>query len=111
MKLFLRTLLLLSLFTPAGLALAHGDHGTISETWAKQVAAKTVQQMTFKDMGHQAGKLDASWKSVQPSDIKVVTVGKEFYVLHVTNSETKQSLSIKIAFTGQVLEATENTRN
>lgn len=109
MKFFKRTILLLSLITPTSVVLAHGDHGVISEQSAKQIANKTVQQMTFKDFGYQPGKLDASWKSVQTSDIKVVDIGDGFYLLRVTQGETKQSLSMKIALTGQVLEVTENT--
>ena len=106
MKLFLRTLLLLTLITPAGLVMAHSDHGAINEQTAIQIAGKAVQQMTFKDMGYQAGKLDASWKAVQTSDIEVVEVTDGFYLLRVIHSETKKSLSLKIAFSGQVLEAT-----
>ena len=105
MKLFLRTLLLITLITPAGLVMAHSDHGAINDDTAVQIAHKTVQQMTFKDFGYPVGKLDDSWKSVKPDDIEVVEVGDGFYVLRITQSETKQSLSMKIAFTGQVMEA------
>lgn len=105
MKQLLRSLLLLTLMTPAGLAMAHSDHGAISDDAAVQIVHKAVQQMTFKDFGYPVGKLDDSWKSVKPDDIEVVEVGDGFYVLRITQSETKQSLSMKIAFTGQVMEA------
>ena len=107
MKLFLRTLLLITLIAPTGLVMAHSDHGTISEDTAVQIAHKTLQQMTFKDFGYPVGKLDDSWKSVKPDDIEVVEVGDGFYVLRITQSGTKQSLSMKIAFTGQLLEVSE----
>ena len=105
MKQLLRTLLLVILSTPAGLVLAHSDHDMINDDTAVQIAHKTVQQMTFKDFGYPVGKLDASWKSVKPDDIEVVEVGDGFYVLRITQGGTKGSLSIKIAFTGQVMEA------
>ncbi|MBV1931231.1 MAG: hypothetical protein KUG71_05895 [Porticoccaceae bacterium] len=60
MKKILRTMLLLTLITPANMGLAHSDHSTIDAQSAIQIANKSVQQMTFKDLGYQAGKLDAS---------------------------------------------------
>ncbi len=107
MKQLLRTLLLVIMITPAGLVMAHSNHGTINAETAVQIAHKAVQQMTFKDFGYPVGKLDASWKSVKPDDIEVVEVGDGFYVLRITQSGTKQSLSMKIAFTGQVLEVSK----
>ncbi|MDP4639652.1 MAG: DUF6488 family protein [Pseudomonadales bacterium] len=105
MNQLLRTLLLVILITPAGLAMAHSDHGTISADAAVQIAYKTVQQMTFKDSGYPLGKLDNSWKSVNPDDIEVVEVGDGYYVLRISQSESKQFLLMKIAATGQVVEA------
>lgn len=103
MKQLLRTLLLVILTTPAGLTMAHTGHGVINEETALQIAYKTVQQMTFKDFGFPVGKLEDSWKSVKPEDIQIVEVGDAFYVLRITQTETKQSLSMKIAFTGLVM--------
>lgn len=105
MKLFLRTLLLITLITSTGLVMAHSDHGAINDDTAVQIAHKTVQQMTFKDFGYPVGKLEDRWKSVKPDDIEVVEVGDGFYVLRITQGETKQSLLMKIALTGQVMEA------
>tara|TARA_R110000850_G_scaffold145408_5_gene267508 strand:- start:2312 stop:2650 length:339 start_codon:yes stop_codon:yes gene_type:complete len=107
MKQFLRKLLLVTLIAPASLVLAHSNHGKINNETAVQIAHKTVQQMTFKDAGYSVGKLNESWKSVKPDNIKVVEVGDGFYVLRITQNETKQSLSMKIASTGQVLEVAE----
>lgn len=109
MKLLARTILLFSLITLTGLVSAHSDHGVINEKTAIEIAQKAVQQMTFKDFGYQAGKLDASWKSVKAADFEVVEVGDGFYVLRIAQSETKQFLSMKIGFSGQVLEVTENS--
>lgn len=107
MKQLLRTLLLVIMITPAGLVMAHSDHGKINAERAVQIAYKAVQQMTFKDFGYPVGKLNASWKSVKPDDIEVVEVGDGFYVLRITQIGTKQSLSMKMAFTGQVLEVSK----
>ncbi len=106
MKLFLRTLLLLTLITPASRIMAHSDHGKIDEQTAIQIAGKTVQQMTFKEMGYGVGKLDASWKAVQENDIELAGVEGDYYLLLVTHSGSKKALSLKIAFSGQVLDAT-----
>lgn len=105
MKLFLRTIFLLALITPAGVAIAHSDHGAISEQSAIQIASKTVKQMTFKDMGYQAGQLDAGWKSVSSEDIEVVDIRDGFYVVSATNKEAKKSVYFKIGANGQVLQA------
>lgn len=104
MKQLLRTLLFVILITPAGWVMAHSDHGMINDETAVQIAHKAVQQMTFKDFGYPVGKLDDSWKSIKPDDIEVVEVGDGFYLLRITQSEKRQSLSMKIAFTGKVME-------
>ncbi len=105
MKQLIRTIFLLTLITPAGAVIAHSDHGAISEESAIQIASKTVKQMTFKDMGYEAGRLDAGWKSVPIEDIEVVDVGDGFYVVSVTNKETQESVYFKIGANGKVLEA------
>lgn len=111
MKRLLRTMLLVTLICPTSLVFAHSDHGTISQQTVKQIAAKSVQQMTFKDMGYQVGKLDAIWKSAQTSDVEILGFSGEFYQLRVTNRETRQRVYLKVAVTGQVLDATENPGN
>ena len=109
MNLLARTILLFSLIISTGLVSAHSDHGVINEKTAIEIAQKAVQQMTFKDFGYQAGKLDASWKSVKPENIEVVEVGESFYVLRVTQGDSKESLSLNIGFTGQVLEVVKSS--
>lgn len=107
MTFFIRTILLFTLITPASLVLAHGDHNVIDQDTAVQIAHKTVQRMTFKDVGYKAGKLDASWKSIKPENIKVVKVENGFYLLSVSQGEKKPSLAMKIAFNGHVQEVTK----
>lgn len=111
MKNFLRTLLLLTIITPASMVLAHNDHSTISEQSAIKIASKSVQQMTFKDLGYQAGKLDASWKSVRAEDIEVIDSKEGFYMLRAANKATNKSLYLKITVTGEVLEAIESNED
>ncbi|MDO8862060.1 DUF6488 family protein [Haliea sp. E1-2-M8] len=105
MKLFFCAILLLTLITPAGVVVAHSDHGVISPQSAIQIASKTVRQMIFKDMGYKAGQLDTSWKSVPIEDIEVVDVRDGVYVVSATNKETMGSVYFKIAANGKVLEA------
>jgi len=111
MKNFLRTLLLLTIITPASMVLAHSNHGTIDAQSAIQIASKSIQQMTFKDLGYQAGKLDASWKSVPIEDIEVIDSKEGFYVLRAANKSTNKSLYLKISVTGKVLKARENNED
>lgn len=105
MKLFLQTLLLLVMTASAGQVVAHNDHYVIDEQKAIEIAGNIVQRMTFRDMGYAAGKLDASWKAIQTSDISIVDAKDGVYLLQVTQSEIKESLSLRIAFNGRVLEA------
>ena len=107
MKLFIRTLLTLTLMIPFNFAMAHGSHGSIDEQSAIQIASKTVKQMTFKDLGYKAGKLEMSWKSVETSDIKVSDNLGGNYTLRVTNPETNQALDMIVAASGKVLEVSE----
>lgn len=109
MKFFIRTLFVLALITPASLVMAHSDHGAINADAAIQIAQKVVQQMTFKDFGYQAGKLDASWKAVTPADIAVEDVDDGFYLVRVSQSEAAKSLVMKIVFNGQVVEVTDTS--
>lgn len=105
MKLILRTILLVTLTTPASVLMAHNDHGTISEDAAVQIANKTVKQMTFKDMGFQAGQLDSGWKSVPIENIDVVDSKDDFYVVSVTNNSSQETVYLKIGMKGRVIEA------
>lgn len=111
MKTFLRTLLLLTLITPASMVLAHSDHSTIDAQSAIQIASKSIQQMTFKDLGYQAGKLDANWKAVPIEDIEVIDFREGVYVLSAANKATNKSLYLKITVTGQLLEAIESNED
>jgi hypothetical protein len=106
MKLVLRTILLLTLTIPASVLMAHDDHGAISEDSAVQIANKTVKQMTFRDMGFQAGQLDSGWKSVSIENIDVVDSRDGFYVVRVTNKSAQETVYLKIGMKGNVIEAT-----
>ena len=78
---------------------------------AIQIASKSIQQMTFKDLGDQAAKLDASWKSVRIEDIEVVDFKDGFFMLRAVNKAINKSVYLKITVTGKVLEAMENGKD
>jgi len=78
---------------------------------AIQIASKSIQQMTFKDLGYQAAKLDASWKSVRIEDIEVVDFKDTFFMLRAVNKAINKSVYLKITVTGKVLEAMENGKD
>lgn len=78
---------------------------------AIQIASKSIQQMIFKDLGYQAAKLDASWKSVRIEDIEVVDFKDTFFMLRAVNKAINKSVYLKITVTGKVLEAMENGKD
>jgi hypothetical protein len=104
MKKIIGTCVLLAIFSHAHAVFAHGDHGVISATSAVYIASNTVRKMTFKDMGYQAGKLDASWKDIPNEDINVIAVGDGSYVVSVSNQKIQKQVFLKITGTGQVLD-------
>lgn len=90
-----------------GNAYAHGDHdepAVISPEGAISIANKSVQQLTFKELGFAVGKLDASWKTLTAQDLSVVSIEDSFYVVSAKNSES--TLYFKVAFDGQVMDVT-----
>lgn len=96
------------LSTQVDVAIAHGDHGSISESSAVYIANNAVKKMTFKDMGFQVGKLEESWKSIPAEDVKVIEVGEGFYLISARNQESKKEIFLKIDETGQVLDVYGN---
>lgn len=93
-----------------GSALAHADHGVISGQGAIKVAAKSLNQMTFKDFGFEVGKLDGSWKEVPESQLSIVTFEGNFYVISAVNPTTKKQVFLKIASNGELLEVKDTNK-
>lgn len=87
----------------AGSAIAHQGHDVISSDTALSIANKSVKQLTFKDLGYDIGKLDASWKSVTDSDFSVTPVFDNTFIVSVINTTTNEIIVFEIAKTGKVL--------
>ncbi len=101
------TILALVMAFASGSVFGHGSHGKISGQDAKNIAYKSVKQMTFKDLGLEPGKLDESWKSITEADISIVEVGTGFFVVSATNTTQDGVIYFKITANGQVLAASE----
>ncbi|HBN88809.1 MULTISPECIES: DUF6488 family protein [Rheinheimera] len=84
--------------------MAHNDHDhdVISGQQAVSIAVKSVKQMTFKDMGFEAGKLDDSWKAVNTEQFSVVSIEDGYYVVSAKNGDN--SLFVKVSSSGRVLD-------
>ena len=84
--------------------MAHSDHDhdEISGQQAVSVALKSVKQMTFKDMGFEAGKLDESWKAVSAEQFSVVSIEDGYYVVSGKNGD--KALFFKVSSGGRVLD-------
>jgi hypothetical protein len=53
---------------------AHDDHGVISGQKALSIAAKSINKMTFKDVGFAVVKLDDTWMSPDKSQFAITHV-------------------------------------
>jgi hypothetical protein len=102
MKVIIRTLLLVACIVQSA-AFAHQGHNEISSETALNIANKSVQQLTFKDLGYEVGKLDASWKSATDANFNVIEVLEKTFVVSATNSSTKEVIYFEIAKNGKVL--------
>jgi hypothetical protein len=107
MKKLMATALLLTSVASSGVW-AHGSHGVVGEDAAKASAARTVQKMTFQDIGFEAGKLDESWQSLKADQIKLVKKDDASYVYAVTNAKSDQTLYVTIMASGAAVEASFN---
>ena len=108
MKNALLTTALLGLLT-TGQAMAHQDHshGSISENAVLKLAQKSIKKMTFKDMGFDTGKLDASWKTIKDANFKIVKDHPDYYVVSVKNIKSDKTLYMKINKSGRLLKVTQ----
>ncbi|MBV2130310.1 MULTISPECIES: DUF6488 family protein [Chromatiaceae] len=101
MKKLLSALILCSVLLSVNVK-AHSDHDEISGQQAVSVALKSVKQMTFKDMGFEAGKLDESWKAVSAEQFSVVSIEDGYYVVSGKNGD--KTLFFKISNSGRMLD-------
>lgn len=107
MKQILIVIALLAAFV-ASPVFAHGSHGSIDAATAQKIAARTVQQMTFKDMGYAVGRLDASWKTLREESVLLEQDADGYFVVSVKNSETGEVIYMQIADTGEVVAVNED---
>ena len=76
---------------------------------ALNIANKVVKQLTFRDLGFEVGKLDASWKLLSDSNLRVVqTLDKTFIIsatntIKATDTPSKNVIYFEITKNGKVL--------
>ena len=108
MNVLLRSILIFMTMIPC-YSFAHSDHGVIDSETALEITDKSINQMMFKDMGFEVGKLDSTWKGLQRSNFSVVETNSEYFLISVKNPTTNQVIYFKISTNGQVLDVT-NTK-
>ncbi len=78
--------------------------GLLARITTLDIANKSVKQLTFKDLGFEIGKLDASWKSLADSDYSVVQVLNKTFIGKATNAINNEVIYLEIAKNGKVLD-------
>lgn len=106
MKKINRTVVSATLFIAClgiNLAVAHERHDVISSKTALNIANKSVKQLTFKDLGYDVGKLDASWTSLTDTDFRMVQMLEKTFIVSATNATNDTVIYFEIAKNGKVL--------
>ncbi|MFT6268084.1 MAG: hypothetical protein ACJAVV_000889 [Alphaproteobacteria bacterium] len=102
MNVIIRTILLIGFFGQS-FAFAHEGHDVISSEKALNIANTSVKQLTFKDLGFEIGKLDATWKSLSDSNFSVIQILDETFIISATNVINNDVIYFEIAKDGKVL--------
>lgn len=105
MKKFISTLVFCCAFISSSV-LAHADHGLLGSANAIDVATKTVQKMTFKDLGYKVGKLGESWKSNDNVQYSIFQQTPDYFIIQAANKIEKNSILIKVGNGRQVIGVT-----
>jgi hypothetical protein len=120
MKMMIRTVItkaLLIASVVSSVAFAHQSHDTISSETALNIANKSLKQLTFKDLGFEVGKLDASWKLLSDSNLRVIQTLDKTFIISATNATnatkatdtpSKNVIYFEIAKNGKVLGVKES---
>lgn len=95
--------LLLVVSMGQGIAYAHEGHDVISSETALSIANKSVNQLTFKDLGYEIGKLDPTWKSLTMTDFSIEQILEEAFIVSATNTSNNMVIYFEIAKNGKVL--------
>jgi hypothetical protein len=98
---------ILTLLVVSSQAFAHADHGSVGSDGVMDAAKKWVGKLAFRDFGHEAGKLDSSWKQAAEGDYKLLADEDSFYIVQVTNPATGKTIDVKIAKDGRLLAASK----
>ncbi|MGI2146889.1 MULTISPECIES: DUF6488 family protein [Alteromonadales] len=86
----------------------HSRNSHMNEKKVISITIKTINKMTFKDLGYEAGKLPSSWETINNADVNIVNVHEGSYVVSATNSQVKQTLYFRIDDDGDVVAVSEN---
>tara|TARA_R110000803_G_scaffold205478_1_gene272165 strand:- start:128 stop:460 length:333 start_codon:yes stop_codon:yes gene_type:complete len=102
--------LFITLMFSTSSAFAHTDHGKISPKAAIQIAAKTTQQLTFKDFGFTVGKLSESWKNLTSDDFKLYAAEANRYVVSANNKSENKKIYFLMTMSGEVLKVNSEAK-
>ena len=111
MKMIIRTVVSTALVIASiasSVAFAHQNHDAINRETALNIANKVVKQLTFRDLGFEVGKLDASWKLLSDSNLRVVQTLDKTFIISATNTTSKNVIYFEIAKNGKVLGVKDN---
>ncbi len=92
----------------SGVTFAHQNHDVISSEMALNIANKSMKQLTFRDLGFEVGKLDASWKLLTDANFNVLQVLDKTFIIRATNTTSKNVVYFEIAKNGKVLSVKES---
>ena len=108
MKMIIRTVISTALIIASSVAFAHKNHGVISSETALNIANKAVKQLTFRDLGFEVGKLDASWNLLTDTNFSVIRALDKTFIISATNTTSKNVIYFEIANNGEVLGVKES---
>ena len=98
------TALFITLMFSVSSAFAHTEHGKVSPKAAIQIAAKATQQLTFKDLGFNVGKLSENWKNLTTEDFKLHGAEANRYVVSANNKFENKTIYFLMTVSGEVLK-------
>jgi hypothetical protein len=87
----------------ASMVNAHGGHKSINGQEAIMITNKTIQQMTFKDLGFEVGQLGNQWKNVTNDKVDVLNIIEGHYIVKASLSDT-DNIYFQISPNGQVVD-------
>ena len=105
MKKIIRSVMLIALLMAhvfQGAVFAHSGHNVINSETALNIANRSVKQLTFRDLGFEIGKLDASWKLLTDANFSVLQVLNKTFIVSATNTASKSVIYFEIAKNGKV---------